>query len=93
MRKSVSWRGYRREFPPLGARTFNDWLKRAIATKDPPGDFIKDARTDDTMPAIRTQAELRNHLVFKHRACPEALATIPEVWARFQKWRNKNLKT
>jgi uncharacterized protein YozE (UPF0346 family) len=69
--------------------SFETWLAAARIADDPEGDFIQDARDDDTVPDTLSSAEeLRAYLKSKG-ACPEALAVVPYVWRRYRRWQVK----
>lgn len=70
----------------LRMTAWNDWLAVATLTKDPVGDFIRDARADSLMPKnIFSQAQLRNYLRTKN-ACEEALHAANLAWRRYRRY-------
>jgi hypothetical protein len=72
--------------------TFRQWVFAAKVTDDPVGDFIEDARHEIKMNRtfwarpIRGPAKLRLYLRLNN-ACAECLATVPDVWRRYQNWK------
>jgi hypothetical protein len=73
----------------MSKTTFKVWLAAAHVTNDRVGDFISDARQDAQLPeTITSAARLRSYLRTRH-ASPEALATVPAIWRRFQHWRDQ----
>jgi uncharacterized protein YozE (UPF0346 family) len=69
--------------------TFNHWLTQARVTDDPVGDFVYDARRNPKFPPlVRSASHLARHLQLVH-ACEEAIATVPEVWERYEHWKGR----
>jgi uncharacterized protein YozE (UPF0346 family) len=68
---------------------FRDYLKIARASPDPAGDFIKDARADDTFPRSAHYQHIRSYLLHQS-AIPEALAAFDTVWIRFLRYRHRH---
>jgi hypothetical protein len=69
--------------------TFRAWLTVARVTNDPEGDFVADARRDPSFPeAVPDIKAMRGYLLRKG-ACREALAVVPGVWRRYERWLNR----
>jgi len=69
-----------------GGATFSAYLRATKARRDPPGDFVRDARGDLDMPAMRSWRQLLSYL-HDCSACDEAIEAGEVVWRRYRNWR------
>lgn len=70
-------------------RRFNDWLAQARVTDDPVGDFIADAAPiPKFLPRVRSASHLEVDLLLRH-ASRKAIAIVPEVWERYERWKTR----
>ena len=78
--------------------TWHTWhtkgsLKVAKATRDPAGDFVRDARHDQEFPHTSSRQTVSRYLnSYQVRACPEAIDAFRTVWQRFLRWQKRAAK-
>ncbi|MFT4149541.1 MAG: hypothetical protein QM656_05030 [Paracoccaceae bacterium] len=63
--------------------TFKEYLTRRQTRDNIQGDFVRDAKSDLTMPDVTTWAELKRHLL-RRNACDGALEAVELVWSAYQ---------
>lgn len=63
--------------------TFKEYLTTRQPRDNIQGDFVRDAKSDSTMPAVTTWAELKRHLL-RRNACGGALEAAKLVWSAYQ---------
>jgi hypothetical protein len=63
--------------------TFRDYIRTCRAPRSPIGDFVRDARSDPTLPEPYWWPDLRAHLV-QQGAIPEAIAAGYQCWRNYQ---------
>jgi uncharacterized protein YozE (UPF0346 family) len=71
--------------------TFRAWLTIARVTNDPEGDFVADARRDPTFPEAVPDIKAMRGYLLRQGACREALATVPRVWRRYERWLERSV--
>jgi hypothetical protein len=64
-------------------RSFRAWAKKAKITNDAVGDFIADARRDESFPKqVKTVAGLKRYLRARD-ACDNAIEAAEKVWSGY----------
>lgn len=63
--------------------TFKEYLTTRQTRDNIQGDFVRDAKSDSTMPDVTTGAELKRHLL-RRNACDGALEAAKLVWSAYQ---------
>jgi hypothetical protein len=63
----------------MSRRSFRKFIRTAVVTRDPRGDFISDAKQDHELPDAQTWEELESYLS-RCRACNGAYEAAKEVW-------------
>lgn len=63
--------------------TFNEYIITRQARDNIQGDFVRDAKSDATLPDVTTWAELKRHLL-RRNACDGALEAAKLVWSAYQ---------
>jgi hypothetical protein len=66
-----------------GRRSFLKFIRTAVISNDPRGDFIGDAREDRELPDAETWEQLESYLFGCH-ACDGAFEAAKEVWDEFK---------
>lgn len=62
--------------------TFPEYIAKRRAGRNPTGDFVRDARADDTFPNCSTWQELERYLERCH-ACAPAIEAGRTVWRSY----------
>lgn len=63
--------------------TFKEYLTTRQSRDNIQGDFVRDAKTDATLPDVTAWAELRRHLV-QRNACDNAVEAAKLVWSAYR---------
>lgn len=64
--------------------TFRDYVRGRRVTRTHTGDFVRDARSDDTFPDAKTWDQLYGYLL-NVSACPEAIKAGRVVWRGYKR--------
>lgn len=62
---------------------FREYVHKANVTNDPRGDFIRDARRDENMPAISSWAEMRAYLE-RANVSTAVLTAAGQAWQSYR---------
>jgi hypothetical protein len=64
---------------------FREWVRSRRVTDTPRGDFVEDSRVARDFPDVDSWDEMESYLLFRRRACQEAMAEGKRLWREYQR--------